>query len=174
MNSRPPYGDNAQNLARQKPVRSLIRLSITPRAFTSFTKHHQNPSGSGLVYKRPWHRPAAAVFGGHIMVRMQNPSYRKMPKVFEIPMHRTPPSAALPAAQPLNLQGYCKGYFPQLQFCLPPQMVSKCNCLDNAVIENFFGILKTGPIDYIDYYNSRRVKKNSRTCRPLYTDNKPS
>lgn len=50
----------------------------------------------------------------------------------------------------------------------------KGNCLDNAVIENFFGILKsellylqsfdsmehfkTELIAYLDYYNNRRVK----------------
>lgn len=53
-------------------------------------------------------------------------------------------------------------------------MSRKGNCLDNAVIENFFGLLKTELlylqefesmehfeqelIDYLDYYNNRRVK----------------
>ena len=53
-------------------------------------------------------------------------------------------------------------------------MSRKGNCLDNAVIENFFGILKsellylqdfdsmehfkTELIAYLDYYNNRRVK----------------
>ena len=50
----------------------------------------------------------------------------------------------------------------------------KGNCLDNAVVENFFGLLKsellylqefdsmehfkTELIDYLDYYNNRRTK----------------
>ena len=53
-------------------------------------------------------------------------------------------------------------------------MSRKGNCLDNAVIENFFGLLKTELlyleefksmehfkkelIDYLDYYNNRRIK----------------
>ena len=53
-------------------------------------------------------------------------------------------------------------------------MSRKGNCLDNAVIENFFGLLKTELlylqefesmdhfkhelIEYLDYYNNRRIK----------------
>ena len=53
-------------------------------------------------------------------------------------------------------------------------MSRKGNCLDNAVIENFFGILKSELlylqefhsmehfkqelIEYLDYYNNRRIK----------------
>ena len=53
-------------------------------------------------------------------------------------------------------------------------MSRKGNCLDNAVIENFFGLLKTELLylqefdsiehfkaeleDYLDYYNNRRIK----------------
>mgnify|MGYP002225844531 FL=1 len=53
-------------------------------------------------------------------------------------------------------------------------MSRKATCLDNAVAENFFGLLKTelfylekfdsidqlekAIIDYIDYYNNRRIK----------------
>ncbi len=57
-------------------------------------------------------------------------------------------------------------------------MSRKGNCLDNAVIENFFGLLKcellylqkfasmehfkAELIDYLDYYNNRRIKAKSR------------
>jgi len=57
-------------------------------------------------------------------------------------------------------------------------MSRKGNCLDNAVIENFFGVLKSELlylqdfnsmehfkqelIDYIDYYNNVRIK--SKLC----------
>jgi transposase InsO family protein len=59
-----------------------------------------------------------------------------------------------------------------------------------AVMENFFGILKRELLylqefdslehfeqelmDYLDYYNNRRIKANQRACRLHYTDNKPS
>ena len=61
-------------------------------------------------------------------------------------------------------------------------MSRKGNCLDNAVIENFFGILKsellylqtfesmdhfkTELIDYLDYYNNRRIKAKLKGLSP--------
>lgn len=61
-------------------------------------------------------------------------------------------------------------------------MSRKGNCLDNAVIENFFGLLKsellylqefesmehfkTELIDYLDYYNYRRIKTTLKGLTP--------
>ncbi len=61
-------------------------------------------------------------------------------------------------------------------------MSRKGNCLDNAVVENFFGILKTELlyiqdfdsmahfkaelIDYLDYYNNRRIKAKLKGLPP--------
>jgi transposase InsO family protein len=61
-------------------------------------------------------------------------------------------------------------------------MSRKGNCLDNAVIENFFGLLKSELlylqkfaslehfkaelIDYLDYYNNRRIKKKLKGLPP--------
>jgi Transposase and inactivated derivatives len=61
-------------------------------------------------------------------------------------------------------------------------MSRKGNCLDNAVIENFFGILKTELlylqsfdsmdhfkselVDYLDYYNNRRIKSKLKGLSP--------
>ena len=61
-------------------------------------------------------------------------------------------------------------------------MSRKGNCLDNAVIENFFGLLKsellylqefdsidqfkTELIDYLDYYNNRRIKEKLKGLSP--------
>ena len=58
-------------------------------------------------------------------------------------------------------------------------MSRKGNCLDNAVIENFFGLLKSELlylqefqsmehfkqelIEYLDYYNNRRIKARSKS-----------
>ena len=65
-------------------------------------------------------------------------------------------------------------------------MSRKGNCVDNAVIDNFFGLLqselpylqdfqsmarfKVELIDYLDYYNTRRGRQNARACRLLFTD----
>ena len=61
-------------------------------------------------------------------------------------------------------------------------MSRKCNCLDNAVIENFFGLLKSELlylqefdsmehfkhelIDYLDYYNNHRIKTKLKGLPP--------
>lgn len=68
-------------------------------------------------------------------------------------------------------------------------MSRRGNCLDNAVMENFFGLLKSEPlhlqqfrsmehfrqelIEYLDYCNNRRSKSTERACRLLFTDAKP-
>ena len=62
-------------------------------------------------------------------------------------------------------------------------MSRKGNCLDNAIIENFFGILKSELfylkkysfvnqlkqeiIEYIDYYNNDRIKLNLKGISPI-------
>ena len=61
-------------------------------------------------------------------------------------------------------------------------MSRKGNCLDNAVIENFFGLLKsellylekfdsmehfkTALTDYLEYYNNRRIKEKLKGLPP--------
>ena len=61
-------------------------------------------------------------------------------------------------------------------------MSRKGNCLDNAVMENFFGILKSELlylkefdsieqfkqelIEYLDYYNNRRIKAKLKGLPP--------
>ena len=61
-------------------------------------------------------------------------------------------------------------------------MSCKGNCLDNAVIENFFGLLKSELLylqefrsmehfkrellDYLDYYNNRRIKAKLKGLPP--------
>ena len=61
-------------------------------------------------------------------------------------------------------------------------MSRKGNCLDNAVVENFFGLLKSELlylqefdsleqfkeelIDYLDYYNNRRLKQKLMGLTP--------
>ncbi len=61
-------------------------------------------------------------------------------------------------------------------------MSRKGNCLDNAVIENFFGLLKSEPlylqefqfmehfkqelVEYLDYYNNRRIKAKLKGLLP--------
>lgn len=68
-------------------------------------------------------------------------------------------------------------------------MSRKGNCLDNAVMENFFGILKTeffygkkfeskesfkkGLDQYIHYYNHERIKQKLKGLSPVQYRNQP-
>ena len=61
-------------------------------------------------------------------------------------------------------------------------MSRKGNCLDNAIMENFFGLLKSELlylqeftsmehfkqelVDYLDYYNNRRIKAMLKGLSP--------
>ena len=63
------------------------------------------------------------------------------------------------------------------------RMSRKATCLDNAVVENFFGLLKTelfyleefdsvdqlekATVEYIDYYNNRRIKLKLNGLSPV-------
>ncbi len=62
-------------------------------------------------------------------------------------------------------------------------MSRKGNCLDNAIIENFFGVLKSelfylkkyrsileltkDIIEYIKYYNNKRIRTNLNGMSPV-------
>ena len=68
-------------------------------------------------------------------------------------------------------------------------MSRKGNCLDNAVIENFFGLLKSELlylqefssmehfkqelIEYLDYSTITESRQSLRACRLQFTDSKP-
>ena len=67
---------------------------------------------------------------------------------------------------------------------LRQSMSRKGNCLDNAVMENFFGLLKSELLylqkfesmehfqlellDYLDYYNNRRIKAKLKGLPPAF------
>ena len=78
------------------------------------------------------------------------------------------------------------GYFKLTQsYGIRPSMSRKGNCLDNACAENFFGILKSelyyikekeyknieelekDIIEYIEYYNNRRIKSKLKGMSPV-------
>lgn len=75
-----------------------------------------------------------------------------------------------------------KAYQRMLPKGVRQSMSRKGNCLDNAVVENFFGILKSELlylqnfdslehfraelVEYLDYYNNRRIKVNLKGLTP--------
>ena len=86
----------------------------------------------------------------------------------------------------LGADDCCSNQLIQEALCvvleLRQSMSRKGNCLDNAVVENFFGLLKSELlylqkfdsmehfkqelIDYLDYYNNRRIKAKLKGLPP--------
>ena len=74
--------------------------------------------------------------------------------------------------------------------CIRQSMSRKGNCLDNIVMENFFGLLKRELlylqefssierfkqelVDYLDYYNNHRIKAKLKACCLQSINSKPS
>jgi len=96
---------------------------------------------------------------------------------------RLPPGAAPILHSDQGWQYQHKQYQRKLtDYGIIQSMSRKGNCLDNAVIENFFGLLKSellylqnfasmdqfkqDLIDYLDYYNNRRIKAKLKGLSP--------
>jgi transposase InsO family protein len=78
---------------------------------------------------------------------------------------------------------HCTYRYKLQQKGIRQSMSRKWNCLDNAVIENYFGLLKSELLylqkfsflehflkeleEYIDYYNNYRIKKNLNGLSPV-------
>ena len=94
-----------------------------------------------------------------------------------------PPGAAPVLHSDQGWQYQHKHYQKKLKdYGIIQSMSRKGNCLDNAVIENFFGLLKSELlylqnfdsmehfkqelIDYLDYYNNRRIKAKLKGLPP--------
>jgi len=140
-----------------------------------------NVSGSKLYLS-----PIIDLFNGEIIsyelserpnfnqiVSMLNKSFEKIPGQVNLILHSD--------------QGW-QYQMKQYQYLLKEKgikqsMSRRGNCLDNAIIENFFGILKTELfylkkysstnqlkqeiIEYIDYYNNDRIKLNLKGMSPI-------
>ena len=96
---------------------------------------------------------------------------------------RLPPGAAPVLHSDQGWQYQHKLYQRKLaEYGILQSMSRKGNCLDNAVVENFFGLLKSELlylqefdsmehfkselIDYLDYYNNRRIKAKLKGLPP--------
>ena len=82
----------------------------------------------------------------------------------------------------LSYQEVARIYEVQGHDRIQQSMSRKGNCLDNAVMENFFGLLKSELLylqefesvehfkqellDYLDYYNNRRIKAKLKGLPP--------
>ena len=107
------------------------------------------------------------------IVTMLKKSFKKLPKTTDLILH----SDQGWQYQMKQYQAILKGKG------IKQSMSRKGNCLDNAIIENFFGILKSELFylkkyksinelkneikEYIDYYNNERIKLNLKGMSPI-------
>lgn len=113
----------------------------------------------------------------------KNPSFRLVTDMIEQAFRKIPDGTGLILHSDQGWQYQMKPYQRMLRAKgIRQSMSRKGNCLDNAVMENFFGILKsellylqdfesfehfiTELIDYLDYYNNRRIKVNLKGLSP--------
>ena len=112
------------------------------------------------------------------------PHYSMVQKMLDAAINRLNPSQFPMIHSDQGWQYQMKSYQNLLKAKgITQSMSRKATCLDNAVAENFFGLLKTelfylekfdsidqlekAIVDYIDYYNNRRIKLKLNGLSPV-------
>lgn len=130
--------------------------------------------------------PIIDLFNGEIISYQlsRSPNFKQIASMVKKAFRKIPDSTNLILHSDQGWQYQMKQYQLLLKKKgLIQSMSRKGNCLDNAVIENFFGILKSELfylkkytcinqlkkeiIEYIDYYNNERIKLNLKGMSPI-------
>ena len=112
----------------------------------------------------------------------ERPSLWMVTEMLDMALSKLPASCNLILHSDQGWQYQHKAYRRMLPMGVRQSMSRKGNCLDNAVAENFFGILKSELlylqnfdslehfraelVEYLDYYNNRRIKANLKGLIP--------
>ena len=130
--------------------------------------------------------PILDLFNGEIISYSlsQHPRFSQTVEMLEKAFLKTPYGSNLILHSDQGWQYQMKPYQTMLkEKGIRQSMSRKGNCLDNAVMENFFGILKTELLylqtfdsiehfiaelkEYLDYYNYRRIKQKLKGMSPV-------
>ena len=132
--------------------------------------------------------PIADLFNGEIVSYnlSRHPVFAQVVDMLEKAFNKIPDNINLILHSDQGWQYQMKYYQHLLnKKCVRQSMSRKGNCLDNSVAENFFGILKSelyyvkekqyksikelenDIIEYIDYYNNRRIKSKLKGMSPI-------
>ena len=130
--------------------------------------------------------PVLDLYNGEIIsyAISERANYRQVDEMLDKAFSRLPDSSGLILHSDQGWQYQMKSYQNLLKAKgITQSMSRKATCLDNAVAENFFGLLKTelfylekfdsidqlekAIIDYIDYYNNRRIKLKLNGLSPV-------
>lgn len=130
--------------------------------------------------------PILDLFNGEIISYSisHRPVFSQVVEMLEKAFEKLPDGTNLILHSDQGWQYQMKGYQRLLnKKGIRQSMSRKGNCLDNAVMENFFGLLKTELLyiqefesmeqfikeleEYIDYYNNRRIKTKLKGLSPV-------
>ena len=136
--------------------------------------------------KKLYLSPIIDLFNGEIISYdlSERPTFNQILSMLEKSFEKIPNQTNLILHSDQGWQYQMKQYQYLLkQKGIKQSMSRKGNCLDNAIIENFFGILKSELfylkryssinqlkqeiIDYIEYYNNERIKLNLKGMSPI-------
>lgn len=114
----------------------------------------------------------------------EHPNFKQIVDMLEKAFSKLPQGTNLILHSDQGWQYQMKRYQKMLEDkCIRQSMSRKGNCLDNAVMENFFGHLKSELLylqdfvsiehfkqellEYLDYYNNRRIKRKLEGLSPV-------
>ena len=115
---------------------------------------------------------------------MERPVYGQVQEMLEKAFDKNPDLKGLVFHSDQGWQYQMKNYQAKLkEKGILQSMSRKGNCLDNAVMENFFGLLKSELlylqdfqsvdhfkqelVDYIEWYNTKRIKRKLKGLSPV-------
>ncbi|MGF7083079.1 putative transposase [Mucilaginibacter sp. UYCu711] len=184
-----------KSLIRNKKYRSYkgetgtIAPDLLQRNFTSdrpCVKWATDITEFKVKDKKLYLSPVIELFNGEIISYSlsESPDFKQVSEMLDEAFKKVSPGSQLILHSDQGWQYQMKKYQVRLkQHGIKQSMSRKGNCLDNAVIENFFGIIKSELFylnkyndinelkaeikDYIAYYNNDRIKLNLKGMSPL-------
>ena len=165
-------------------ARNLLKRNFTARK--PYQKWVTDVTEFAVAGEKLYLSPILDLYNGEIVSYniSERPSFYQVKDMLDKALARLPAGARPILHSDQGWQYQMKFYQQQLRKSRIRQSMSrKGNCLDNAVMENFFGILKSelfyiqrftsyehlrkGIIEYIDYYNNDRIKQKLKGLSPV-------
>ena len=165
-----------------------IAPDLLQRDFTAETPNQKrvtDATGFHLFGQKLYLSPILDLYSSHLVsyAISERPFLSMVTTMLEQALDKIPDGTNLLFHSDQGWQYQHKQYQRMLQQKgIQQSMSRKGNCLDNAVIENFFGLLKSEllylqefwsmehfkqeRIEYLDYYNNRRIKAKIKGLRP--------
>jgi transposase InsO family protein len=173
------YKGDVGKIASNLLARDFKAEKMNQKWVTDITEFH-------LFGEKRYLSPVLDLCNGEIIsyTLMSRPTYKLVRNMLEKAITRIKPGDALLLHSDQGWHYQMNQYQKTLeQHGITQSMSRKGNCLDNAVMENFFGLLKSELLyiqkfesiehfekelhDYIDYYNHRRIKAKLKDLSPV-------